>query len=389
MSGASLGYEYLRTKAREAGWRGDAQDDFSDPAPAKYLDPPANSNEPKATKPSRKRLAVLALSDLDEVPEPDDFIENLLCIAQLSLLYGDTNIGKSFWALAAALYVAMGQNCFGRDTDPGVVIYVAGEGAGGMKRRIAAYLKHHGIADPAAIPFVLVPDAVDFRDKHATDALIEAAQQVAERFGKPVRWIIVDTLSRALAGGNENAPDDMGALVRGADRVRSATGAHLTFIHHTGKDETKGARGHSLLRAAVDTELEVKRQEGAKGVVCVNVTKQRDLEIGAGFAFRLVTVDLGTNRRGKPITSCVVEPAEIKPVLTEAETEAIQILQTLLVDSDEPHVELAGWRKAVMCTPELLPGQTPDAKTKQWQRLRDGLKKKGIIVVSGSSVWVK
>ena len=33
------------------------------------------------------------------------------------------------------------------------------------------------------------------------------------------------------------------------------------LVHHTGKDTAKGARGHSLLRAATDTEIEVKREE--------------------------------------------------------------------------------------------------------------------------------
>jgi RecA-family ATPase len=58
--------------------------------------------------------------------------------------------------------------------------------------------------------------------------------------------VVIDTLSRALAGGNENAPDDMGALVINTDKVRQLTGAALIYIHHSGKDAALGARGHSL-----------------------------------------------------------------------------------------------------------------------------------------------
>ena len=67
-----------------------------------------------------------------------------------------------------------------------------------------------------------------------------------------VRLIIIDTLSRALSGGNENSPDDMGNLVKHMDKVRHTLKAHLCVIHHSGKDKAKGARGHSLLRAATD-----------------------------------------------------------------------------------------------------------------------------------------
>ena len=139
-------------------------------------------------------------------------------------------------------------------------------------------------------------------------ALIEAIKVAAEQLGRPVKLVVIDTLSRALAGGNENSPEDMGALVRASDMVRQACGAHLGFVHHSGKDQARGARGHSLLRAATDTEVEISRGEGSE-VSLVKVTKQRELEIGDDMGFRLEVIDLGTNRRGKPLTSCVAVEA--------------------------------------------------------------------------------
>ena len=121
----------------------------------------------------------------------------------------------------------------------------------------------------------------------------------------PVRLIVVDTLSRALAGGNENAPDAMGFLVTNMDRIRAETGCAVYFVHHSGKDAAKGARGHSLLRAAVDTEIQVVDADGQRNAAFV---KQRDLPKGGVFGFRLRTVSLGVNRHGEPITSCTAEP---------------------------------------------------------------------------------
>jgi hypothetical protein len=432
---AAVGWDWLVAQARKHGFSGDAQLDFADPPydPKSFFDIDANAvrsqigelavlkagwpeayeevraeldkrstiraeelddliSERMATdeaEPRTKRPKFLLLDELSGLVEPNDFVEGVFCDGQLSVIYGHTNIGKSFLGLDLAMHVALGRTWFGREVQRGGVVYLAGEGGGGIRRRVAAFLRRQGIEQTKGIPFALIPNMIDFRDQQSIRSLIETLHELRARLGVPVRLIIVDTLSRALAGGNENAPDDMGALVRGADQVRAATGAHLCFVHHTGKDDSKGARGHSLLKAAVDTEIEVRRPEGTKGAVTVSVTKQRDLEIGPSFAFRLVDVHLGTNSRGKPITSCVIEPAIIKPVLDEAEQEASEILRTMLFDSEAAYVQIADWREAIMSREGLLAGQKRDTKKRQWQRLRDSLKKKGTVEISGDHVWLK
>jgi RecA-family ATPase len=192
-----------------------------------------------------------------------------------------------------------------------------------------------------------------------------------------------------MAGGNENSPDDMGALVSAADRVRLETGAHVAFIHHSGKDDTKGARGHSLLRAAVDTEVRVEHGE-ENGTVIVRVTKQRDLECAGIFNFKLAKVTLGVNRRGKPITSCVVEAAErARPVLSDAEQEAVSILQNMLFESDKTTVLLAAWREVVMSRLQAQGVTKGVTRRQQWKRTLDSLKKREIISIYGDSVGLK
>jgi AAA domain len=338
---------------------------------------------------AEKQPKFLLLDDLNSLSEPSDFIEGLLCDGQLSVLYGDANVGKSFIALDFALRVALGWKCHGREVDRGLVVYIAGEGAGGMRRRVDAFLKHHGIHEIANVPFALIPYTVNFRDQSNVDDLVKTIREAAARLGVPVRWVIVDTLSRALAGGNENAPDDMGALVRGADQVRLATGAHLTFVHHTGKDDSKGARGHSLLRAAVDTEIEVWRSKGTEGAIGVTVTKQRDLEIGRGFAFKLLRVELGTNAREKLITSCVVQATTVRPALTETEQQAYDTLTTLLTESEETVVPMADWQKAVLDDEGFRAGQKKDTRSRAFRRACKNLKNKGFIECSGTSVRMK
>jgi hypothetical protein len=382
---SEIGAEWVFAKARPCGFSDDADDDFAEaPTPAEVR--AMNRAAPAAQS---RSLKILTADELGEVPEPSDFVEGLLCDGQASVIFGDANVGKSFLVLDLAMHVSQGLTWHGRQVDRRGVLYIAGEGGGGMKRRIAAFRERHGAVETGKAALALILDAIDFRDKAAIESFITTVQAAGDRIGERVGWIIVDTLSRALAGGNENAPDDMGALVRGADRVRSATGVHLTFVHHSGKDDARGARGHSLLKAAIDTEIKVERRDGERGVVRATVTKQRDLEIGTGFSFKLATVELGTDRRGKPITSCVVEPASIKPILTDQEREATEILNTMLFDSSETTVPIAEWRKAVLSGDNVVTGQTPDTRGKQWQRIRDSLKNKGAIEVYGDQVGVR
>ena len=114
-------------------------------------------------------------------------------------------------------------------------------------------------------------------------------------------------------GGDENAAQDMGRLVSAGDYIRQQTGAHLLYIHHSGKDAARGARGHSSLRAALDTEIEVTADAATK-VHTAKITKQRDLPSnGEQLAGRFVPVELGFDQWGGAITACAVVDAEVEP----------------------------------------------------------------------------
>jgi hypothetical protein len=99
----------------------------------------------------------------------------------------------------------------------------------------------------------------------------------------------------------------MGAFIKNVDAIRSATGAHVCIVHHTGKDAAKGARGHSSLRAATDTEIELTTKDG---ISTAQVTKQRDGKIPPPFSYTLREVVLGADSDGDPVTTCIVEPCE-------------------------------------------------------------------------------
>jgi hypothetical protein len=250
-------------------------------------------------------MNLLWYATLDGVVHQEQLVKGLICAGTLFVVYGESNSGKTFWILDLALAVAAGRPWRGRRTMRGLVIYVAGEGAASVRARVAAYRQTH--ADiPAGIPFCIVPQSVDFLNSACVDALIGAIRHSETERGEKAALVVIDTFARAIPGGNENDAKDVGIAVAAADRLRQATGAAVGFIHHAGKDPTKGARGSSALRAATDTEILI---EGQTGTRTATVTKQRDLAIGEKCAFELRQVVLGTDADGDAITSCVVDDA--------------------------------------------------------------------------------
>ena len=257
-----------------------------------------------ATPGQRAAFSYLRADQLGGVSEALDFVEGLLTEGGASVLYGPSNCGKSFWIVDLGAAVASGRHFRDElEVDRGAVVYFALEGAHGAKNRMAA-LRRNGQLMPGD-PFYLVFDAVSLLEPGHADRLAATVAAITDESGIPVKLVIIDTMARAMAGGDENSGADMTLAVKAIDAVRSATGAHVAIVHHCGKDQAKGARGHSSLRAAVDTEIEVFRPEN-ETVSTVRVTKQRDLQVGELMPFSLKVIELGTDRRGKPITSCVV-----------------------------------------------------------------------------------
>jgi hypothetical protein len=244
---------------------------------------------------------------------PDELVEGLMTIGSAVVVYGDSNSGKTFWALSVATAIATGADCYGRKTDPGLVVYLASEAPSSIRSRMQAIKKYHNCN---LENLMMVPVPMNFysgdQDAHDVIELVRAVEQIK---GQPVRLIIGDTLARMSAGANENSGEDMGPVMARFDQVATATKAALMIIHHNGKDAAKGARGWSGIRAHIDTEIEVVEKDGIRSAT---VTKQRELPSkGDTIYFKLDVVQMGITKFGSPATTCVasedVESSTNKP----------------------------------------------------------------------------
>ena len=245
----------------------------------------------------RQRLVPIRWGEIQLLPKREPLIESVFDVGAMSALVGASGAYKTGIAVDWAGHIGTGRSWRGHRVRRGVPLYLAVEGGRGIAERFDAWRQHNGINAENGEVYV-IPEPIDLAHGEAdTKLLLERIAGIGR-----VDFIVVDTLSRALAGGDESSSKDMGGFVRNCDLIRSKTGAHLCVLHHLGKDETRGARGHSLLKAALDTELTATKA-GRAGTL--ELTKQRDGLDGTRWGFAIEPVDLSDGKR-----SFVVVPAD-------------------------------------------------------------------------------
>jgi RecA/RadA recombinase len=169
----------------------------------------------------RERLVPIPWSQIHSLPRREPIVGGLLDRAAMSVVFGGSNTGKTFWTLDLCASIALGQEWRGRRIRHGAVIYIAAEGGLGIEERLTAYRMHHGV-EAADVPLYVIPEPIDLC-KSSADVELLLKRLKALPAEPHIELIVVDTLSRALAGGNENGADDMGSFVRHCDRLRMET----------------------------------------------------------------------------------------------------------------------------------------------------------------------
>jgi putative DNA primase/helicase len=252
----------------------------------------------------RLRSADMVLGD----PDVPYLVRGILPRRGVAAVYGPPASGKTFLGMDLIFSLACGLPfwfCIPIKSAP--VAYVPLEGYGGIKKRIKAWQQHNGADLGDRVQIWDEPFRLD--DQGDVDAL---AQEATALLGMGC-VIVIDTLAQAMAGFDENSSAEMGAAIAGAQRLASEVEGLVILIHHSGKDPTKGMRGHSSLLGALDASIEVSARASGRSW---KVRKSKDGEAGQEYAFDLISYDLGIDPDGDPIGSCAVQQA-IRPPSSE------------------------------------------------------------------------
>ena len=258
---------------------------------------PLPEEEPPILVP-RQLLNIESWDDIEDEPV-EWLIKDLLPRRSLVALYGPPGSFKSFVALSIAEAIATGNEWMGREIEtPGAVLYICGEGFGGVGARIKACKIYN--KTPAGTEIYVIRAALNLRSSADDfDLLMASIKELMERTGVQFELVQIDTLARAFGAGNENNSEDMAAFIHNTGRIQRMLGCSLMVVHHSGKDALKGLRGHSSLLGAVDTQLELAKIDSVPnpasdiaGSAILTVSKQKDGETGVKIGFEMVKVEI-------------------------------------------------------------------------------------------------
>ena len=289
----------------------------------------AASEQP--TQKRSSRFTPIPVSAFSDGPEPDWLIDQVYPLGgEFAIVYAESGVGKSFFVMDQSLAIARGVPWHGRATKQGKVVYVCGESPGGFRKRFRAYAHHHEInLNDLDDCMFLIGDAPNLLKADEVKELRDQLKALGT-----LAIVVIDTLARATPGANENSGEDMGKALKHCQFLHKETGALVVLIHHSGKDQARGARGWSGIRAAADTEIEITRQ-GVGNHRLATISKQRDGEDGLRFGFELIKQPYGFDSKGaelsslvaKPMTAAANRPKAAPPLTSPSQVVVLKTLQ--------------------------------------------------------------
>jgi hypothetical protein len=272
----------------------------------------------------RMRDRIIHPVDCATGPRRGYVVKGLIAPFDVGAIIGAPGTGKSQLAPYLAYAVAQGRPVFGLRTKPGRVLYLAAEDMTGMRQRVHALRLDRGDARD----FGLV-DCGDMRSDMATRAdLVDTV--TATKYA----LVVVDTVSAAFAGMDENDSAGMGDVVALARKI-AATGAAVILVHHIAKNGDGTPRGHSVLNGTLDMCLSLAGLNDDK-IVRGKLSKNRNGPCDLDIAFISKVIVLGQDEDGDDITApiaCELPPMSAetprRPKLSPQEARGLAIMREL------------------------------------------------------------
>ncbi|WP_084191443.1 AAA family ATPase [Algiphilus aromaticivorans] len=298
-----------------------------------------------------------------EFKAPSWLVRGVLESDSTALVFGDPAAGKSLLALEIGASLSVGCAFHGHEVKQSPVIYIAGEGGNGLRRRTRAWEIARGHSLEGA-PLFMSTKATALTDMEEAEAVVTEVDAVAREHGSP-GLVVVDTVARNFGAGDENSTQDMGAFIAAADRIRARYACTVLLVHHTGHGDKSRARGAMALKGALDAEYRLEKDDD--GTVRMTATKMKDAAEPEPLAFRIAEVELDlVDDRGEPVTSAVLDRIDFCRPATQRRGKwqclALEKLRALGGTGEE--VSLDTWRRA--CLDDGMPRQ-------RWHEVRDSL----------------
>ena len=244
--------------------------------------------------PPKKKLFIFKdMEAIENFTPPKTLVSSTIIENSLGFFFGAPGSGKTFVCTSLALSIAYGMKHWLWGTiieRSGPVIYISTEGTTDVRFRIEAWKKHHKIKKRA--PFYLLDETVNFLDPISVNMLMESTKELIQTKlgGEMPVAIFVDTVSRTIAGADENNQKDMTKFIEVCDKIRRVFKTTVIGVHHTGR-QGETMRGSTVLDGAADWLMLVSREKGEEQGI-VRAEKIKAFRDGWEKPFLLKQIDL-------------------------------------------------------------------------------------------------
>lgn len=235
-----------------------------------------------STMPIRKPLKdrLLTLASLAGIGSVEALVDGIIYRDTIAQLSGPPGSYKSFCTVGMSVAVAAGENWEGHHVPTkGKVVYVAAEGATGLRARILAYCELSGI-DPDALEgqLFILPCPVQLGELIDISEAVEMVKEI------DADLLVLDTRARCTVGLEENSATEQGKAIRALELIQKAADCAVLTVHHSSRGGTAG-RGSNAWDGAVWSDL---RLEGGDLMARIHVEKHKDVPAGMDYHYRLV-----------------------------------------------------------------------------------------------------
>lgn len=264
----------------------------------------ANGHDKSASDPRPYELLHIE-HFLEPIKAPEFVVEGLFETSSVVGVVAAPEAGKSLLMQEIAVCVALGQPFHGRRVKRGLVAYLVGEGQHGLFARFQALATRYDFAADVC-PLVVAKAPTSLIDAIELLRVEESIRRKAELFKMPLTLLIVDTLARFIAPGDESKAMDMGAYLAAIDTLRGEAAA--VTLHHPGHGDGTRGRGSSSWKAGLDTEYSLANADKTITVTC---QKMKDGEKPKPFSFRIEPAPTKMRREdGSPVMSVLLHSTE-------------------------------------------------------------------------------
>jgi hypothetical protein len=268
----------------------------------------------QAQEPAAKRCTPLKLTYFDDCGKTALrrwILKGIIARNETSGWVAPPGAGKSALLTEIAIHCAARVDWRGHRAKEacGVVVFALERGDL-FKRRLDYYRQRDNLH---GLPIAVVDVVVDVLNPACVEIIVATVREAEQRFGCGAGVLIFDTFNKGIAagGGDEDKARDQNRAAANLRTIhtRLNNSVHIALVGHTGKDESRGARGSNAHVGDVD----VMTQISGDLVKVAAVVKGNDQAERTLATFKMEVVETGRDEDGDPITTSIVSAERLEP----------------------------------------------------------------------------